>query len=218
MTTSTTPTYSTGTNTGIAYDFSPFLDRMASALETIAIKTTSIDSTLTAIKTDLDTIATNTTGIKTDLDTMAANSTIMAKLAQGYTELITTISATGGASGQNVINTLSNTSAVVLGQIVSGTGVPFGTSVTAFTSTSVTLSNNLTATASGTYNFYKSWVGIHTIGPYDWLGYASLYHLYVEQGKLTADLSSNISSADQAAALTLLQSYLTKIRNLPTLY
>ena len=64
MTASTTPSYSTATNTGIAFDFSPFLDRIATALETIATKSTSIDTTLASIKTDLDTLATNSTTVK----------------------------------------------------------------------------------------------------------------------------------------------------------
>lgn len=59
--------------------------------------------------------------------------------------------------------------------------------------------------------------GIHFVGPYDWLGFASIYHLYVEQGKLL-DQSGNASPDQQAAALTQLQSYLTKVKNLPTLF
>jgi hypothetical protein len=77
MTSSTTPSYSTTTNTGIAFDFSPFLDRMATALETIATKSTSIDSSLSTISTTL-------TSIKTDLDTLSTNSTTVKNLATGH--------------------------------------------------------------------------------------------------------------------------------------
>jgi hypothetical protein len=59
--------------------------------------------------------------------------------------------------------------------------------------------------------------GIHMVGPYDWLGFASIYHLYVEQAKLT-DHSGDASPEQQAAALVQLQSYLTKVRSLPTLF
>jgi hypothetical protein len=75
-----------------------------------------------------------------------------------------------------------------------------------------TMSSNSTAIknlAQGT--------GIHMVGPYDWLGFASIYHLYVEQGKLL-DQSGNASPDQQAAALTQLESYLTKVQNLPTLF
>jgi hypothetical protein len=60
--------------------------------------------------------------------------------------------------------------------------------------------------------------GIHVIGPYDWIGYASLYHLYVEQGKFSLDSSTNQSPTQQANNLAVLTEYLQKIRNLPTLY
>jgi hypothetical protein len=143
MTASTSPSYSTysangiNSNTGIAFDFSPFFDRMATALETIATKSTNIDNTLSTISTTL-------TNIKTDLDTLATNSTTIKNLAVG--------------------------------------------------------------------------TGIHMVGPYDWLGYASLYHLYVEQGKFNSDTATNLSTADQAIALANLEAYLAKIKNLPTMF
>jgi hypothetical protein len=63
-----------------------------------------------------------------------------------------TITATGGAAGQAVINT-SSTAGVVVGQTVQGAGVPSGTKVASFVAnTSITLSNNLTTNASGTYS------------------------------------------------------------------
>jgi hypothetical protein len=182
MTASTTPSYSTDTgytgsaggSTGVAFDFSPFLDRMATALETIATNST--------------TIATNTTNISNTLTNIKSDVDILTKLAQGSNELIATISATIlGASGQPVITTTSTTSGIEKGQLVTGTGVPISTYVSSVTNNSVTLTKNLTSAASGTYSFYKAWIGIHTIGPYEWLNYASLYHLYIEQGKLTKD-------------------------------
>lgn len=59
--------------------------------------------------------------------------------------------------------------------------------------------------------------GIHMVGPYDWIGFATLYNLYIEQGKLN-DRTLEVSAADQAAALSRLQGYLDKLRSLPTLY
>ena len=133
---STAPSYSTGTNTGIAYDFSPYLDRIATALETIATNSTTIATNSTSISSTLS-------SIKSDLDTMKTNSTTMATLASG--------------------------------------------------------------------------TGMHVIGPYDWIGYASLYRLFVEEGKLL-DLTEVVSSADQATALADLESYIAKIKTLPTWY
>jgi hypothetical protein len=127
MTASTEPSYSTDTNTGIAFDFSPFFDRMATALETIATNSTTISTTLTNIKTDLDTLATNSTTVK--------------NLATGH--------------------------------------------------------------------------GIHMVGPYDWLGLINVYRSLIEQGNIT-DTNGNVSEAQQAAALALVESYITKIQNFPT--
>lgn len=63
-----------------------------------------------------------------------------------------TITASGGASGQAVINTVS-TANVANGQAIQGTGIPAGATVLSFVAnTSITISTNLTATASGTYN------------------------------------------------------------------
>lgn len=65
-----------------------------------------------------------------------------------------TTTATGGASGGAVINTAS-TSGVVAGMEITGTGVPAGSTVLSFVSnTSITISQNLTTTASGTYYYY----------------------------------------------------------------
>jgi len=137
MTASTTPSYSTNginSNTGIAFDFSPFFDRMATALETIATKSTNIDNTLSTISTTL-------TNIKTDLDTLSTNSTIVKNLATGH--------------------------------------------------------------------------GIHMVGPYDWLGLINVYRSLIEQGNIS-DTGGNVSQAQQAAALALVESYITKIQNFPT--
>jgi len=221
----TNPSYSfinaaPNNQSGIAFDFSPYFERMATALETIATNSTTIATKISEIDTNTANMATYIHNLQTDLDTMAANSTIMTKLAQGLQELQTTVVATSGAVGQTVLTTdFGATANVALGQIVTGKGVPIGTSVFAFGDNSITLSNKLVSDATGSsYKFYKNWVGIHTINPYDWLGYASLYHLYVEQGKLIKDIPTNSSTAEQDDALELLLTYLTKIRSLPTIY
>lgn len=61
----------------------------------------------------------------------------------------TVATASGGASGQAVINT-GNTSSLYIGMPVYGTGIPTGAVITAITAnTNFTISQNLTATASG---------------------------------------------------------------------
>lgn len=59
--------------------------------------------------------------------------------------------------------------------------------------------------------------GIHVISPYEWLGYAALYRLLVEQGDLL-DTGENVSAADEAKALAALKKYLDKIDTLPRMF
>lgn len=63
-------------------------------------------------------------------------------------------------------------------------------------STMTTNSTTITGLATGT--------GIHMVGPYDWLGYMSLYKLYVED--------------TGAIGLTKLTEYKDKVKALPTLF
>ena len=59
--------------------------------------------------------------------------------------------ATAGASGQATI-TVPATAGMKVGQLVTGTGVVDGSTITALTGTVITLSNNLTAAFSGAYS------------------------------------------------------------------
>ena len=75
--------------------------------------------------------------------------------------VINVIQATGGASGQASIvftGTLDtdtkNLANVVIGQFISGIGIPYGVYVTSVSGLTVSLSANLTASASGFYNFF----------------------------------------------------------------
>lgn len=71
--------------------------------------------------------------------------------------LITTTTATGGAAGQKVITTAS-TAGVVAGQSIVGYGIPVPSFVQSFVAnTSITITQNLTAPASGTLYFYNSY-------------------------------------------------------------
>jgi hypothetical protein len=72
-----------------------------------------------------------------------------------YPEVIVdTLAATAGASGTSVI-TLASTDKLIANLAVSGTGIPSGTTIVSVDSANanVTLSANLTTTASGAYTF-----------------------------------------------------------------
>ena len=68
--------------------------------------------------------------------------------------------STGSLSGQPIL-TVSSPTSIIIGHIVSGTGVPAGTYVTHISGSNITLSANLTANSTGTYLF-KTYGGIGT--------------------------------------------------------
>lgn len=71
----------------------------------------------------------------------------------GVTAVASPSYSSGGAAGQATI-VLSAGTSIVAGQFVSGTGVPPNTYVVSISSATVTLTQNLSAQAAGTYNFY----------------------------------------------------------------
>lgn len=74
------------------------------------------------------------------------------------------------------------------------------------TAIKTTIETQLTiiATNSTTMTGLATGTGIHMVGPYDWLGYMSLYKLYVED--------------TGAIGLTKLTEYKDKVKALPTLF
>ena len=82
-------------------------------------------------------------------------------IARSTTATATATYSSGGASGAKTMVVASATGLVV-GQIVTGTGIPAvaynvkPTRITAISGTTITLSNAFTAQASGTYNFYQA--------------------------------------------------------------
>lgn len=60
----------------------------------------------------------------------------------------------GGALGSNTFAISAPRAVIAAGQLVQGTGIPDGTTVVRVSDINITLSNNLTAQAAGTYSFY----------------------------------------------------------------
>jgi len=134
----------------------------------------------------------------------------IANTVAGYTNTIQTKLTSIDSTLSNIKTDLDTISTNISGINTSMSGIK--TDMDGIKTDLDTMSSNSTAIknlAQGT--------GIHMVGPYDWLGFASIYHLYVEQGKLI-DQSGNASPDQQAAALTQLQSYLAKVQALPTLF
>jgi len=130
--------------------------------------------------------------------------------------------ATGAGTGSGTATVSSSTPSLLniyptilanASQIIKNANIASQTTaITGLKSDLDTLATNSTSMLS-----LAQGTGIHMVGPYDWLGFASIYHLYVEQAKL-ADHSGDATPAQQAAALAQLQSYLVKIQSLPTLF
>lgn len=65
---------------------------------------------------------------------------------------------TNASSNPNLLTSVANVAGIVAGQVISGAGIPLGTTVLSVAGSTVTMSNNATATASGvavsfTYSF-----------------------------------------------------------------
>ena len=78
--------------------------------------------------------------------------TLISNQLTGTNTAAATPTSTGSASGQAILAVSAPTS-IIIGHLVSGTGVPNGTYVTHISGSNVTLSANLTATSTGTYSF-----------------------------------------------------------------
>ena len=71
----TTPSYSQTPNTGIAFDQSEYLGRIAAALENIAANSASISNTLSTVSTTISAISNHIATVDTNVGIMATNST-----------------------------------------------------------------------------------------------------------------------------------------------
>jgi len=92
------------------------------------------------------------TGIPAGTTITAINSTVTftGTTTTGNTSINTTTTFTGTTTtGSNVITSVSSTTGVAVGGLVSGTGIPTGTAITAINSTAGTITLSVNATASG---------------------------------------------------------------------
>ena len=86
--------------------------------------------------------------------------TIISNQLTGTNTAAATPTSKGSLSGQAVLSVSSQTS-IIIGHLVSGTGIPAGTYVTHLSGSKVTLSANLTSNSTGTYTF-RTYGGIGT--------------------------------------------------------
>lgn len=106
------------------------------------------------------TVATVTSGtLKVGQTLSGANittgTTLVAQLTATGTAVATPTFSSGGVTGTNQV-AVSSATGILVGQFVSGTGIAANSYVTSIIGTTVTLSNNFTATVSGTISFYTA--------------------------------------------------------------
>lgn len=94
---------------------------------------------------------------------VTADTVIVNQLTSTAGDVATDAYVSGGAVGTNIF-TISSTEGVLVGQLITGTGIPAGTLVIDISDTILTLSNNFTVQASGFYKFYTpGGIGTYTV-------------------------------------------------------
>jgi hypothetical protein len=133
----------------------------------------------------------NNTAIQTVTGSSITNGTLVLGQLTGAGTIIAAPTSMSGASGQRQL-TVTSSQDIVAGQIVSGTGVPTGTFVSAVSGFIVTLSKDLTATASGTYEFRQpGGSGTYLVNTSQTVGSAQIGSLFTVYGN--TNLSYNIT-------------------------
>jgi len=66
------PSYSQSPNTGVAFDYSQYLEDIAVSLQSIASSQATLISSVDSLKTSIDTLATSSTSLKTSADNLVA--------------------------------------------------------------------------------------------------------------------------------------------------
>jgi hypothetical protein len=140
------------------------LNTLYTNLATVVSKTITITNQLGAIKATVSGSIAGTTLTVTAVSsgTLYPNQpisgtgvtvgTILTNQLTGTNAAAATPTSSGSLSGQAVL-TVSSPTSILIGHLVSGTGVPAGTYVTHISGSNITLSNNLTSNSTGTYSF-----------------------------------------------------------------
>jgi hypothetical protein len=98
------------------------------------------------------------------------------------------------AIGSNVITAVSNTSRAIIGAPVQGTGIPAGTTITAFDATTITMSAAATtATTAGYFSWATGEIRVETIG-------SAPNRVFVIQFKGLAEYSTSAGTTNNTSA------------------
>ena len=150
----------------------------------------------------------------------AGSASASSNITSSVTQAVVTSTPTTSLSGTTVVYDYGTQLTAIASALtaISSILASMQSNISTIAANSNAINNNIATITnnSTTMSNLASTTGIHTIGAYDWLGYASLYHLYVEQGGINT--TGNVSAANQVSALALLETYLSKIKSLPTTF
>jgi hypothetical protein len=162
LTTSSAGTGATANN-AIAYDYSPHLIRIVTALEQVSLSMAFIADKIDNVPDKLTDLATQSSIQNSILSSMYA------AITPGSTTIGAILSDIAQASEDTARATESMTAAVT----------PGSTTIGAILSDIAQASENSAVSLAGIYDRSKG-AGIHMKGPLDWVGLVSTYKLYVE--------------------------------------
>ena len=162
LTTSSAGTGATANN-AIAYDYSPHLIRIVTALEELSLSMAFIADRIDNVSDKLTDLATQSSIQNSILSSMYA------AITPGSTTIGAILSDIAQASEDTARATESMTAAVT----------PGSTTIGAILSDIAQASENSAVSLAGIYDRSKG-AGIHMKGPQDWIGLISTYKLYIE--------------------------------------
>ena len=185
-----------GTLVGQATDALPSSTPESAPMDDFTYTAVSLPFTFTYNGTPYTSININTNGwISFDATATAStsgpiSSTAHPNAVSAFGRDLMGIYATSGdrTSGSNIISNVPNTTLCVVGAAIQGAGIPTGTTISAFTANSITLSAAATASSTGTYlSFVTGSIRAEALG-------SAPNRIFVIQFKGMAQYSSSLST------------------------
>ena len=206
LTTSSAGTGATANN-AIAYDYSPHLIRIVTALEQVSLSMAFIADKIDNVSDKLTDLATQSSIQSDKLTDLATQSSIQNSILSSMYAAITPGSTTIGAilsdiaqASENIAQASENSAQSLADMSVAIT--PGSTTIGAILSDIAQASENSAQSLAGIYDRSKG-DGIHMKGPQDWIGLISTYKLYIE------------NAGPEKITLAEFEAFYNKIKDLP---
>ena len=176
LTTSSAGTGATANN-AIAYDYSPHLIRIVTALEELSLSMAFIADKIDNVSDKLTDLATQSSIQSDKLTDLATQSSIQNSILSSMYAAITPGSTTIGAILSDIAQASEDTARAT--ESMTAAVTPGSTTIGAILSDIAQASENSAVSLAGIYDRSKG-AGIHMKGPQDWIGLISTYKLYIE--------------------------------------